>query len=298
MCFLQKNRTTVFLAGVSDRTVRCGAMDVFSAKSSGPQAVNNQFLFGLNPAILFRGLSLWIIFLIGMFLGTQVLSLHWGFEYQKGLVRLFHLDGENNIPSWYSSVMLGLGSLVLAIIARVEQMRESAGARPWWVLAAVFLYLSMDEAASIHEMLIWVVTPILKQAGMFAGFLTYSWVVVGIPLVGIIALAFRPFLARLPHDTARLFIFAGGLFVTGAIGIEMLGAQVESSIGTREAMVYVLVVTMEESCEMFGVALFLYGLLSYLNRPESRQQLSRLIDSESGLSKSSIEGQHQFPQSS
>ncbi|MBH0186235.1 MAG: hypothetical protein HP477_12730 [Nitrospira sp.] len=272
-------------------------MDALFTKPAGPQASNNRFALGLNPGILLRGLSLWIVFLVGMFLATQVLSLQWGFDYQKGLVRLFHLDRENNIPSWYSSVALGLAALVLVIIAQVEQTRESASARAWWILAALFLYLSMDEAASIHEMLIGVVTPLLKQAGLFAGFLTYSWVVVGIPLVGIVALTFRRFLAALPYDTRWLFIFAGGLFVAGAIGIEMIGAQVESTIGTREAMVYVVVVTLEEGCEMFGIALFLYALLSHLNRHENRRQLSRLIDSEGGLSKSDIEGKHQFPQS-
>lgn len=272
-------------------------MDSFSDKLARQQALNNRLALGLTPGILLQGLSFWIVFLIGMFLVTQIFSLQWGFEYQKGLVRLFHLDRENNIPSWYSSVALGLASLLLAIIARVEQMSDPRRARPWWILAVLFLGLSMDEAASIHEMLVWVVTPILKQSGLFAGFLTYSWVVVGIPLVVIAALAFRRFLAALPHDTRRLFIFAGGLFVAGAIGIEMIGAQVESSLGTRETMAYVVAVTLEEGCEMFGVALFLYALLSYLNRHDSRRQLSKLIDLQDGLSKSNKEGKRQFSQS-
>jgi hypothetical protein len=121
---------------------------------------------------------------------------------------------------------------------------------------------------------------------------------VGIPLVGVSALAFRRFLAALPYDTRRLFIFAGGLFVAGAIGIEMIGAQVEASLGTRETMAYVVAVTLEEGCEMFGIALFLYALLAYLNRHENRRQLSKLIDSTDGLSKSNMKGKHKFPQPS
>jgi hypothetical protein len=44
---------------------------------------------------------------------TQYIRFAYGDESQFGLVRLFNLEGENNLPSWYSSVELLLSSVAL-----------------------------------------------------------------------------------------------------------------------------------------------------------------------------------------
>ncbi|MGY8769769.1 MAG: hypothetical protein ACKVH8_15225 [Pirellulales bacterium] len=62
-----------------------------------------------------------------------------------------------------------------------------------------------------------------------------------------------------------LFLFAGGVFVSGAIGIEVLSATIADANGENN-LAYACVVTLEEACEMFGVVIFIYALCDYIER--------------------------------
>jgi hypothetical protein len=109
-------------------------------------------------------------------------------------------------------------------------------------------------------------------------------VVPGAIFVIIVLLAYLRFLANLPQTTRRLFLFAGALFVLGALGIEMLTAQVVSSSGsisdwivssfggivdqeTAGAIPTILKglqTSVEEMFEMLGLTAFVYALLAYI----------------------------------
>ena len=75
--------------------------------------------------------------------------------------RLLDLDLENNLPSWYSSIALLLSAVMLPIIGLHHSGRARKFARHWLALAILFLCLSVDEVASIHEM---------SEGVYFAGF--------------------------------------------------------------------------------------------------------------------------------
>src|SRR5688572_27691230 len=64
---------------------------------------------------------------------------------------LFNLDDEANIPSWFSSVQLfSIGAVLL--LATASPLRNRDHVRGLLaVLGAGFIFLSMDEAAVIHE---------------------------------------------------------------------------------------------------------------------------------------------------
>jgi hypothetical protein len=82
--------------------------------------------------------------------------------------------------------------------------------------------------------------------------------VAAVPLV---VVAFVPFLRRLPSSTRHRLLGAGLLFVTGAMGFEMLSALFALDAAS---LPYVLVATAEEMLEMLGVAVLVYALLVYL----------------------------------
>lgn len=86
-------------------------------------------------------------------------------------------------------------------------------------LALIFLYLSFDEAAGIHEL----TGPLLKKVINTKGLFNFAWVILGIIMVFIFVVAYRRFIKSLPPKTRNLFIKAGITFVGGAIGMEMLG---------------------------------------------------------------------------
>jgi len=53
------------------------------------------------------------------------------------------------------------------------------------------------------------------------------------------------------------------IFLTGVLGIELLGAR-EADLHGTETVVYCLLYTLEEMLEMLGIILFIYALLSHL----------------------------------
>jgi hypothetical protein len=117
------------------------------------------------------------------------------------------------------------------------------------------------------------------------GAISFFWVVPGAIFVVVVLLAYLRFLADLPQSTRRLFLFAGALFVLGALGLEMLTAQVVSSSGgianwiasasggivdrgSASAIPTILKglqTSVEEMFEMLGLTAFVYALLAYIS---------------------------------
>jgi hypothetical protein len=172
--------------------------------------------------------------------------------------RLFHLDAEANIPTWFSSSLLLLCSGLCAVIALLKRDSGDRWRRHWAALAPIIAYLSMDEAASIHENLIWNWRPLRDLSPV----LYYPWVVAGIAFVGLFLLAYARFYCHLPRRTQALFLLAGATYVGGALGLEMVGSAYIGTFG-RGGMMRVILL-FEESLEMLGIAIFAYALIAYL----------------------------------
>jgi hypothetical protein len=168
---------------------------------------------------------------------------------------LFSLSYEGNLPSWYSAMLL-FGCSVLLGLAAADARRSSAPhPRRWALLALVFLYMSLDEAAELHEHL----------GGLLElhGALYFSWVVPAAVVVAVLGVAYLPFLRDLPVRTRWRFIVAGVIYVGGALLMELpLGWWTERA--GDDNLVYALLDFVEESLELAGTSLFLAALLDYL----------------------------------
>jgi hypothetical protein len=185
------------------------------------------------------------------------------------------VGADTSIPTWYSSIALLLCSVLLATIAATKKRQGERYATHWGVLSAIFLILSVDEVARIHEMVGNLSSySVVKLAGFSpGGFVYYFWVVPGAVFVLAVLLAYARFLLHLPRRTRLLLLVAGGVFVAGAIGVEMLGSRlvfdvVQSRGKLRNASVDAQVmievaVAIEELLEMLGVVILVYALLSY-----------------------------------
>ena len=174
-----------------------------------------------------------------------------------GLVGLFDFDTEGNIPTFYAATALLFCAMLLAVIARVN-WRE-AGRWHWLGLAVLFVLLALDEGVGLHENLSNVFEGFMRAEGV----LYFLWVVpYGIATV-VIGLIYLRFVFGLPRITSALFIAAGTIFLTGAVGLEMLGAQ-EADQNSLYTVKYCVLYTFEELFEMLGIVLFIYALLSYI----------------------------------
>lgn len=215
----------------------------------------------VTPKQFFRFLCIVIAGLVILSIFSNVMRLNIEFAnrtYVKGLLNLIDVDLEANLPSFYSAIALALSAFFLFIIS-LEHKKRGDGYYRWMGLSLVFAFLSIDEIGEVHEHLIF----IMRRMFHFTGFLYYAWVIpYGLGVVSLAILYIR-FLAKIPYKTRVGFIVAGFIYVMGAIGIEMISAKIAEFHGEQNG-VYYLIITVEEFCEMMGIAYFIYTLLKYI----------------------------------
>lgn len=194
------------------------------------------------------------------------------------LDELFSVDNENNIPTYFSSLLFLIASLVTFAIAKLKRGQANSYHIHWMILATGFLYMSIDESAILHEKLI---TLTNRLFSIRSDFLEYSWVIPGILIVLLLAIYYFPFIRHLPRRTMWLMVMSGFIFVIGAIGFEMLGSYAYNhfTLNSRE---YTVIVTIEEFFEMTGLILFIYTALDYLSKNHSpvslRFHVGKILD--------------------
>jgi hypothetical protein len=183
----------------------------------------------------------------------------------KTVMRLFDVNSEGNVPSWFSSMLLMGCALLAALLAALVRRVGGRDARHWAGLAVVLSLLSLDEAAALHERLGGPTAEVL--GGATRGALHFAWVVPGVVLALVVGLAFLGFVVRLPPGTRRLVVTAAAMYLGAAVGLEALGGIVLEAQGDRA--MYLLVTAAEEGLEMAGSVLLLYAAMRLLHlRPE------------------------------
>ncbi|HYE36442.1 hypothetical protein [Methylocaldum sp.] len=206
-----------------------------------------------------RWLMTIVLSLVALHLAGQSVKYFLGHGQLRGLVPIFNLEHESSVPTWYSACALGLAGILLGIIAAAKFAKIDRYRFHWAGLAGLFFFLSLDEIATFHELLIAPLREFLHAGGL----LYYTWVIPGAIFVAAVGLVFAKFLFDLPPAIRRRFLLAGAVFVGGAIGVEMLGG-LQADWHGKENIGYVLLVTLEEYMEMSGIVIFIHALLEYL----------------------------------
>ncbi len=233
--------------------------------------------YNLSPTKVTKFL-LTIIALLVVFNLAERIFVYWhNANYENQIVsHYFNFDQEYNLLSLYSTLALGFSSYILAIIATVKKYRKSKYAKHWKALAFIFLFLAIDELCSIHELSI----PLLRGAINAHGLLYFTWVVPAFFLLIIFLLTFRKFIQSLPIKTKILFILAGFVYVTGALGMELIGGYIADNYGYNT--VYGIASSIEELLEMLGIVIFIHGLLSYIQSQFEELHFSLSFKQKSG----------------
>lgn len=180
------------------------------------------------------------------------------FPEQQRIDRMFHLGREANVPTWFSTVLLFIAGIMLAVIAGVKRRQADAFRWYWAALAAMFVYLSADEAAVLHEQISGALASYAPGSPLNYG----GWIGYGVAAVCGLGLLFLPFVVALPGRTKVLFALAGAVFVGGAIGVEVIALPYEN--GRPPDYRWSMLVALEETMEITGVALFVGALLDYM----------------------------------
>jgi hypothetical protein len=170
---------------------------------------------------------------------------------------MFNLSEEHNIPTFYATCLLLLCAALLGCVAAAR--RGQPYQRHWAALALVFVLVAIDEGVMLHERL---VPPLQRLLGA-SGPLFFAWVIpygLGLAILGCIYLRF---LRQLPARWRRRVLLAAGLYVGGALGIEMVGAAYFGAAKQID-LLYALVSTLEETLEIAGLLVFVHVLFGYV----------------------------------
>ncbi len=183
-----------------------------------------------------------------------------GHNHVHGLVPLFDMSRERNVPTWFSSVLLLMGSALLAVVGRGTKQAGNRDHRWWIALALIFLFLAVDESLSFHEKLNRPFATEHEAEGVFH----YAWVIPYGVLVLVLGLLSLRFLLRLPSATRLRLVVAAALYVGGAVGMEMLAGVIAVHSGSEESLAGHVATAFEESLEMSGVIVMIYALLTHI----------------------------------
>lgn len=184
-----------------------------------------------------------------------VSTYYFGRSQVLGLVPLFRLDFEKNIPTLFSAFLL----LACAAVAglRAHQITGRGESRAWTGIALISMLVAFDEYFSVHEMF----TAPLRRSFGTSGLFHFAWVIpYGLVAIGLV-LWYLPFLLRLPRTFQRELAVAGLIYVGGGIGMEMVGGAYLNGMTGRRDFTFGMLTTVEELMEMVGVTLGLRALL-------------------------------------
>ena len=210
----------------------------------------------ISPKQVFKYLTIVVIILALVSIPIQIGK--YIFDYRAAWTRMFNLDREMNLPTWYSALMLAFAALLLRIISINKKHQKERYLRHWKFLSILFLFLAFDELFQIHEIFI-----IKDISRMLPGIFYSVWVIpYGIALI-VFAQKYWKFTRDLPHQTRLHFIIAAILYIGGALGMEIIGSYWTDLEG-QQNLVYALMATLEEVMEMMGIIVLIYGLLNYI----------------------------------
>lgn len=212
-------------------------------------------------------LTIWLVSSAAAIIGASTVSVaihrlvatdHW---FTRKVMKLFYLDLELNVPTFFSAGLLVLAAALLAVIFLIKRQNRESNMFHWAALACGFVLMAFDELIAAHEKLIEPMRLMIGEGEL--GVLYFAWVIPAICGVAIIGLGFLKFFINLPGRTRFLFGASATLFLGGALGFEFVeGWHVEAN--SKETGIYFLLTTVEETLEIFGVILFIRALLEYL----------------------------------
>jgi hypothetical protein len=220
----------------------------------------------IYPKTIVKYLTIGVIILALISIPIQIGK--YVFDYREDWTRMFNLDREMNLPTWYTAFMLAFCALLLRVIALDKKTPRERYFRHWNFLSMLFLFLAADEVLQIHELFI-----IKDISRMLPGIFYSVWVIpYGIALI-IFAQKYWKFTRDLPNQTRFHFILAAILYIGGALGMEMIGSYWTDLEG-QQNLIYALMATLEEVMEMMGIITFIYGLLNYIKRDQNDLQIN------------------------
>lgn len=231
-------------------------------KNSLPE---NDFVVVSRQKIILILTSLASVLVILSLLGQLILLTNPS-ESVAGLIAFFHVAGEVNLPTFYTTFLLLSAALLLLVIWIKSKSDRVPYSSMWAILTIGFVYLSLDEMLFLHERVSQFIRATTNWSG--TGILRSPWVIIGLLLSALFAVVFRRFYLYLDKKTRLIFLIAGITYVFASMGFEIIENIYDENIG--QDSVYRLMQHVEEGLEMAAIILFIFGLLRYISLTKTR----------------------------
>jgi hypothetical protein len=183
-------------------------------------------------------------------------------NFSQSLVRLFSLNVEKNVPSFFTTCLWLINAMLFLMIWKTRS--DQHGRRwTWLLLAWLFCFFAIDEYFSMHEPL----APYLRSVLHASGIFYYAWIIpYGIGVMGL-AWCVVPVLWKLDNRARFWFIAAAITFISGSIGLEMMEGWYFEMVKQKDD-IYFIMMSVEESMEMIGLVMLVYASLLLLEKKQ------------------------------
>lgn len=212
----------------------------------------------------------WIVVLLLLdvaLIAAPVIDYWLGSPFSR-LTLLIHLDRENSLQSWYSSMQWFCAGILFGTLVVHLIRNQPAGLWAMAGLSLLFFVFSVDEITGVHEWVGQKSDALLPggDRGNTALWRTGIWpLLIGIPVLALLALSVvRIRRLFLPHSRQAFALLIAGLTImfTGALVVELGANLIEVRPGNRGLILLQLVC--EEFLEMLGVSLVVWSAYELL----------------------------------
>lgn len=222
-------------------------------QQSQPRTVAKRLLY----ILLFATSLVIITHLVFQYLNLEVFYQQNGQIYE--LSNRFDLDDESSVPTWLAQFLFLAIAAAAWLSAYLQNQKRPR--RLWTSIAVIGLLFSIDEISALHERLLQTIHVAFFQDNA-ATTADNAWLVLA-PFIVLLAAYLLWMMWRiLPKRTIGIFIFAGLVFVGGAMFVDLLANTSERETFLNQG----LLVGLEESMELFGCVVALYAIVDYLER--------------------------------
>jgi hypothetical protein len=211
-----------------------------------------------KPFKVIKMLVLITLFLVSIHL---ILQAMYYFIFNQNNLLIFELSNrfdfndESSVPTWYNAILL----FVLSTLCWINYYHTKKTTKnTWLILSLVFLLLSIDEIAGLHENILQFVHIAFFGWGVSSVAIN-GWLLLSPVILMILYLLYRFVLAKLDNDTLVLFILAGAIYISGSVIIEGLTSALV--IYDNNFLTNGLFTALEETMEILGIIIAIYATL-------------------------------------
>lgn len=106
----------------------------------------------INPERLLKIPVTVVAILAVLYIGTRFIILRWVEDpVVITALRLFDMDDEVSIPTWFSQTLLFSAGVVALVLGFITKQLKERWHRHWWIVAGLLIYMSLDEGSGVHE---------------------------------------------------------------------------------------------------------------------------------------------------